>query len=209
MTTLTTVPPTIRHGRFTMKQALGPQNGVYPTPIPLVMSGTGEEASMLALAWIMPAGRKPPALAMIMGKGHHTWKLIEECGEFTVNFASSRLFREVDYAGVVSGRDHDKVSESGLTLVESTIVGPPMIAECPYNHECRLMAEYDLPTGSHMVIGEVVQSHADEDVLNAEGTRVDIALMDPLVYATGNREYFRLGERLEAAYSCGKDLVEK
>ncbi|MFU8891435.1 MAG: flavin reductase family protein [Anaerosomatales bacterium] len=191
-----------------MKRALGPQNGVFPTPIPLVMSGLGEEASMLALAWIMPAGSKPPALAMVMGRRHHTWELIERCGEFTVNFAPSRLFREVDYCGVVSGRDRDKVSESGLTLVESTVVGPPMIAECPYNHECRLMAEYDLPTGSHMIVGEVVQSHANEEVLNAEGTRADVALMDPLVYATGNREYFRLGERLEAAYSCGKTLVK-
>ena len=190
-----------------MKRALGPQNGVFPTPIPLVMSGVAEEASMLALAWIMPAGSKPPALAMVMGRRHHTWELIEQCGEFTVNFAPANLFREVDYCGVVSGRDRDKVTESGLTVVESTVVAPPMIAECPYNHECRLVSDFDLPTGSHMVVGEVVQSHANEDILNAEKTRADVALMDPLVYATGNREYFRLGERLEAAYSCGKSLI--
>ena len=191
-----------------MKRTLGPQNSVDPTPIPLVMSGVGADASMLAVAWVMPAGSKPPAIAMVIGKRHHTWELIERCGgEFTVNFAPAHLFREVDYCGVVSGRDHDKVAESGLTLVESSIVAPPMIAECPYNHECRLMAEYDLPTGSHMIVAEVLQTHANADVLNAEGTRVDVARMDPLVYATGNREYFRLGERLDAAYSCGKTLI--
>ena len=193
-----------------MKRPLGPQNSVHPTPIPLVMSGVGDEASMLAVAWVMPAGSKPPALALVIGRRHHTWGLIERSdGEFTVNFAPSHLFREVDYCGVVSGREHDKVAGSGLTLVESQVVAPPMIAECPYNHECRLLAEYDLPTGSHLVVAEVVQSHANEDVLNAEGTRPDVARMDPLVYATGNREYFRLGERLDAAYSCGKTLVKE
>jgi flavin reductase (DIM6/NTAB) family NADH-FMN oxidoreductase RutF len=191
-----------------MKKPLGPMARVYPTPIPLVMSGVGDEASMLAVAWAMPAGRKPPSIAMIVGKRHHTYELIEKTGEFTVNFAPSCLHHEVDYCGLVSGRDTNKVEDVRFTLVESEIVSVPMIAECPFNHECRLVAEYDLPSTSHMIVGEIVQSHANEDVLNEDGDELDIMKLDPLVYATGVREYFRLGERLADAYSCGRTLME-
>ena len=191
-----------------MKKSLGPMPRVYPTPIPLVMSGVGDEASMLTVAWAMPAGRKPPSIAMIVGKRHHTYELIEKTGEFTVNFAPSCLHHEVDYCGLVSGRKTDKVADVGFTLVESEIVSVPMIAECLFNHECRLSAEYDLPSTSHMIIGEIVQSHADESVLNADGDDIDVMKLDPLVYATGNRAYFRLGERLADAYSCGRTFME-
>jgi len=192
-----------------MKKPLGPQSRVYPAPIPLVMSGVGDEASMLAVAWAMPAGRKPPSIAMIVGTRHRTYELIQKTGEFTVNFAPACLHREVDYCGLISGRKTDKVADVGFTLVESEIVSVPMIAECLYNHECRVSAEFDLPSTSHMIIGEIVQTHADEEVLNDAGDDVDIVKLDPLIYATGNREYYELGERLADAYSCGQTFMKE
>ena len=189
-----------------MKKRLGPQNRIYPMPIPLIMSGVGDEASMLALAWITCAGSKPPAVAMVMGRRHHTLALIRETGEFTVNFAPTRLATEVDYCGLTSGRDTDKVADTGLTLVSSAVVAPPLIAECPFNLECRLMGEIELPTGSLMIVGEIVETHANEDVLDETGEKPSVALMDPLVYITGEREYWTLGEKIADAYSVGKTL---
>ncbi|MDA3937304.1 MAG: flavin reductase family protein [Actinomycetota bacterium] len=189
-----------------MKKQLGPQRRMYPMPAVLVVSGTGDRASMLTVVWVTLAGSKPPALALVVGRRHHTLELIRECGEFTVNIPSTAIATQVDYCGMVSGRDHDKVAESGLTFAPSNTVGPPVIQECPYNIECRLMQEIELPTGSLMLIGEIVDTQADESVLNADGTAADVALIDPIVYASGNREYWSMGEKIADAYSVGAEL---
>ena len=88
----------------------------------------------------------------------------------------------------------------------SAVVGPPLIEECSYHLECRLMSEIDLPTGSLLVIGEIMEAHADEEVLDETGTNVSVAEMDPLCYITGIREYWSLGEKVADAYSIGKSL---
>jgi flavin reductase (DIM6/NTAB) family NADH-FMN oxidoreductase RutF len=178
-------------------------------PIPLVCSGTGDDASMFAVAWMTIAGTKPPALAMVVGRRHHTLELIRDCGEFTVNFASASHATEVDYCGLAKGREVDKFDVAGLTRAPSAVVAPPLIAECPYNIESRLMEEIDLPTGSLLVVGEIVECHADEEVLDADGPNVAVEAMDPLCYVTGVREYWRLGEKVGDAYSIGRSLMEE
>jgi flavin reductase (DIM6/NTAB) family NADH-FMN oxidoreductase RutF len=190
-----------------VKQRLGPQNRCYPLPVPLVLSGTGNDVSMFAVAWITVAGSNPPAIAMVAGRRHHTVALIRETRAFTVNFAPSRLAREVDYCGLVSGRDHKKAAETGLTLVPSAVVTPPIVDECPYNLECRLVEEIELATGSLMIVGEIVEAHADVEVLTEDGKSADPGKLDPLVYITGTREYYRLGERVADAYSVGRELM--
>ncbi len=192
-----------------MKTRLGPQNRLFPAPVPLVLSGTGDEASMLAVAWATIVGSKPPSLAMALGRRHHTVDLIERTGEFTVNVPPVSLAEEVDYCGLVSGRDVDKTARCGFTLLPSAVVGPPIIEECPYNLECRVSETFDMPTGTLLVVGEVLEAHADAELVRENGRDVDIARLDPLVYITGNREYFRLGERVADAYRIGRRLDEE
>jgi flavin reductase (DIM6/NTAB) family NADH-FMN oxidoreductase RutF len=189
-----------------MKKRLGPQTRLYPMPIPLVCSGTGDEASMLAVAWMTIVGSKPPAVGMVIGRGHHTLELIRDCREFTVNFARASMAMEVDYCGLAKGEKVDKWVKTGLHPAPSAIVGPPLIEECSYHLECRVMSEIDLPTGSLMVIGEILEAHADEDVLDETGASVAVGDMDPLCYVTGIREYWSLGEKVADAYSIGKSL---
>jgi len=178
-------------------------------PIPLVLSGMGNDATMFAVAWMTVCGSNPPALAMVVGRRHHTVALIRETRAYTVNFAPASLAREVDYCGLVSGRDHHKVAETGLTLAPSSVITPPIIEECPYNLECRYVEEIELATGSLMMVGEIVEAHADEEVLTDDGKSADPGKLDPLVYFTGTREYFRLGEHVADAYSVGRELMEE
>jgi flavin reductase (DIM6/NTAB) family NADH-FMN oxidoreductase RutF len=161
---------------------------------------------MLAVAWMTIAGSKPPAVGMIVGRRHHTLELIRRTGEFTVNFAPASLAMEVDYCGLAKGADVDKFAVTGLHPAEAAIVDVPIIEECPYNLECRVLEEVDLVTGSLMVVGEIVEAHADEEVLDASGTSVDVGAMDPLCYITGTRDYWRLAEKVADAYSIGKSL---
>ena len=80
-----------------------------------------------------------------------------------------------------------------------------MIAECPWVLECRVVHELDV--GTHiLLVGEVVESHAEEDILDETGTKVDVAKLDPLVYIAGSREYRRVGEKVADAYTIGKQI---
>lgn len=188
-----------------MKKRLGPSDRLYPMPCPLVVGGTAENADMLPVAWVGIGAGTPPSVAMALRDSRHTLSLIRETGEFTVNIPPARLAAEVDYCGITSGRATDKFAATGLTLAPSAILETPIIAECPYNMECRVTHEIDI--GHYvLVVGEVIETHADEDVLDATGEKVDVERLDPLVYIPGSREYRRLGSVVADAFSVGRTI---
>ncbi|MDP2183589.1 MAG: flavin reductase family protein [Actinomycetota bacterium] len=188
-----------------MKKRLGPSDRIYPMPSPLVVGGTMEKADTMAVAWIGIASGAPPSIGMALRNTRHTLELIRETGEFTVNIPSASQAAVVDYCGITSGRDHDKFAETGLTRTPAAVVATPLIEECPYNLECRVTHEVEV--GEYVfVIGEVVETHAEESVLDETGAKVDVDLLDPLVYIAGSRDYRRLGEKIADAFSVGKTL---
>jgi flavin reductase (DIM6/NTAB) family NADH-FMN oxidoreductase RutF len=188
-----------------MKKRLGPTDRLYPMPVPLVCGGTMQDADACAVAWLGICATNPPRIAIALRESRHTLERIRATGTLTVNTARADDAAVVDYFGTTSGGTTDKWAVSGWTLEASAIVEAPRIAECPYQLECRVTHEIEL--GSHvLLVAEVVESHADEGVLDETGTKVDVALLDPLVYIAGSREYRRLGEKIADAYVIGKTV---
>ncbi len=188
-----------------MKKRLGPSDRLYPMPCPLVCGGTMGEADACAVAWLGICATNPPRIAVALRESRRTLELVRTTGTFTVNTPRAEDAAVVDFFGTVSGHDRDKFAATGWTLEPSAEVAAPRIVECPYQLECRVTHEIEL--GSHvLLIGEVVESHAEESVLDQTGDKVDVALLDPLVYIAGSREYRRLGERIADAYSIGKTV---
>lgn len=183
-----------------MKRALGPSERIYPMPVPLVVGGSGDDIDLLAVAWIGVAGPTPPTIAMSLRNSRRTLELIRaNGGELTINIPSTRLAKQVDYCGMVSGRTADKFAHTGLTPVPGLVVSTPIIAECPYNMECRISRE--VPLGEYsFILAEVLETHADEEVL-AEDGKVDITKLDPLVYLAGVREYRGLTDVVAPAFT--------
>jgi len=106
----------------------------------------------------------------------------------------------------VSGRAHDKPAETGLTLAPAAVVSTPIVEECLYNLECRVTHEHAI--GDYvLVVGEIVESHAEESILDESGEKVDVTALDPLVYIPGSREYRGLTPKLADAFSIGKSLT--
>jgi flavin reductase (DIM6/NTAB) family NADH-FMN oxidoreductase RutF len=174
-------------------------------PAVLVCGGTMEEADACTVAWTGICATNPPRIAVALRESRRTLELIRATGTLTVNTPRAEDAAVADFFGIVSGHQRDKFAESGWTLEPSVVVAAPRIAECPYQLECRVTHEIEL--GSHvLLIAEVVESHADEGVLDATGEKVDVAELDPLVYIAGSREYWSLGEKLADAYSIGKTI---
>lgn len=185
-----------------MKKRLGPSDRLYPMPVPLICGGSMDEADACAVAWIGICATAPPRLAIALRESRRTLELIRGSGTLTVNTARASDAAVVDFFGTTSGRDRDKFAESGWTLEPSLLVEAPRIAECPYQMECRVVQEVEL--GSHvLLIAEVVESHAEEAVLDETGGKVDVTALDPLVYIAGSREYRQLGDKVADAYSVG------
>jgi flavin reductase (DIM6/NTAB) family NADH-FMN oxidoreductase RutF len=186
-----------------MKKRLGAVERLFPMPCVLVVGGTMDEADMLAVAWINVVSSTPPTIAMGLRKTRRTLELIHATGgSFTVNIPDTKLAPQVDYCGIVTGRAADKFAATGLTLIAATLVGTPIIEECPYNIECRITHEVEV--GEYVVVfGEIVECHAEEGILR-EGTDIaEMDALDPLIYCAGVREYRGLGPKLHDAYKIG------
>lgn len=187
-----------------MKKRLGPRELLYPMPAVFVASAADGVADVMAVAWIAIAGSKPPSVVMSVRPTRRTFELIERSGEFTVNTPRADMAAQLDFTGIVSGRSvPDKFREAGLTPVPGSVVSAPIIAECPHNLECRVMRM--LEHGDHViVIGEIVETHVEESVLDETGAKPLADRIDPLVYVPTVREYRRLGEKVADAYSVGR-----
>lgn len=192
-----------------MKKRLGPLERLFPMPCALVVGGTMDEADTLAVAWLNIVSSTPPTVAMGLRESRHTLELIRRSGTFTVNIPPTALAAEVDYCGTTPGISADKFADTGLTLAPSALVAAPLIEQCPFNLECRVTEE--VTVGSYVVvIGEVVETHADTSVLrDPESDVVDMAALDPLVYIAGAREYWGLGKKIGDAYAIGKTITSQ
>jgi flavin reductase (DIM6/NTAB) family NADH-FMN oxidoreductase RutF len=194
--------------RSLMKKRLGPVERLYPMPCPLVVGGDMDDAGVLAVAWINVVSSAPPTVAMGLRESRHTLQLIRSSGSFTVNVPPASLVAAVDFCGLATGhKTADKIASAGLTLAPSAQVAAPLIEQCPFNLECRVTEEVEV--GSYrVVLGEIVEAHADESVLvSADSDLVDMDKLDPLVYIAGVREYRRLGDKVGDAFSVGRSLM--
>ncbi|MEA3350628.1 MAG: flavin reductase family protein [Chloroflexota bacterium] len=169
-----------------------PTTDLYPLPVVMASCGVGAQANIITLAWVGTLCSKPPLIGIGVRPSRHSYKLIQQVGEFVINLPTSNQTKWLDYCGTVSGRDENKWKACGFTQAHAAEVKVPLIAECPVNIECRLQQTISL--GSHdLFIGEVVAVQMDEAVLNERG-RLDHDKTASLAYLGG--EYRQIGKLL-------------
>jgi flavin reductase (DIM6/NTAB) family NADH-FMN oxidoreductase RutF len=77
------------------------------------------------------------------------------------------ILKETLFCGRMSGRDHDKFKETGLTQMPAKKVRAPIIKECIAHLECMLNNQFT--TGDHTIfIGEIVEAYADKEAFTDE-----------------------------------------
>ncbi|MBO5763448.1 MAG: flavin reductase family protein, partial [Lentisphaeria bacterium] len=111
------------------------------TPVPAVLVGCGSaeaDWNLITVAWTGIVCSKPPMLSVSVRPERHSHGLIRQSGEFTVNIPTAAMAADVDWCGVVSGRDHRKFAERHLTPLAGSKVAAPLVAECPLGLECRV-----------------------------------------------------------------------
>ena len=170
-----------------------PWTALFPCPVVLVTCvDPNGKPNMITLAWAGVVCSDPPMLGLGIRPHRYSYGLIEASREFVVNIPTVEILKETDFCGVVSGKDVDKFSETGLTTEAAEKVKPPLIRECPVNIEC--IVKEKIPLGAHhLFLGEVVSVHVDQDVLDEKG-RIDFSKVSPFVYNQG--EYWSLHRKI-------------
>jgi flavin reductase (DIM6/NTAB) family NADH-FMN oxidoreductase RutF len=190
-----------------MKKQLGPSDVIFPVPAALVVSGTGETANIIAVSWIGIVSSTPPTIGISLNKNRYSLELIRKTHEFTVNLPAANHFQEVDYCGLTTGRKRNKFKDIGFTPLPGSVVNTPIIQECPYNIECKVVREIEL--GDYvLILGEILETHIDEEHVDPSNrANINIASLQPLVYCAVIREYWSLGEQLGKGFDAGKTIV--
>jgi flavin reductase (DIM6/NTAB) family NADH-FMN oxidoreductase RutF len=118
----------------------------------LTSVGSDGQYNVMTIGWGL-VGRLwgEPVFMVAVRPSRHTFQLLEETNEFTVNVPSDGMDETVAYCGKVSGRDHDKIQERGLTLLDGKSVVSPMIESCVAHYECKVI-------GKSMVVPELLSS---------------------------------------------------
>lgn len=189
-----------------MKKTLGAKDILFPIPIALIVSGNGDNTNIISIAWIGITGSNPPSIGISLKKNRYSLELIRQTNEFTINIPSTSDMIKTDYCGLVSGKNTNKFKDTNYTALKSHKVKTPIIKECPYNIECKVIKEVEIGEWI-LVIGEIVETHVDEDKI--ENKKISIEKVDPLVYVPTIREYWSIGKLLGKSFNVGKEMLNK
>ena len=81
-----------------------------------------------------------PIFVAFVREGRFTREQLDASMDFTVNVPYGDFDKKIlGYCGTKTGRNTDKISDMGLTLVESEFVNAPGIREFPLTLECRVL----------------------------------------------------------------------
>jgi len=146
-----------------------------------------------------PVGPFPAMIVGALINDKHITEGIVKTGYFSVNIPSTAIVKELDYCGIVSGKDVDK-----STLFNSffdTAGHAPMIEECPLNFLCKVCDKIEI-RGFTMFFGDIVAAFANEDCLI--NFKPDPIKIDPVIMIA--QSYCNLASTVGQVFSEGKKL---
>jgi flavin reductase (DIM6/NTAB) family NADH-FMN oxidoreductase RutF len=183
-----------------MHVALGGKNILYPMPVTIVGALVDGKPNFINVAHVgILNAAKPHLVSLGMSKSHWTNRGIRQNRTLSINILSRDHIVEVDWMGLVSGKDEDKSSVFGIRF--GALENAPIIEEAQLAMECRLRDVYDI--GTHDVfIAEVVESWASEEVL-VEG-KPDMSKVKPILFDMSGPSYYAVGEKIGRPWSIGK-----
>jgi len=82
-----------------------------------------------------------PVFTVLVRESRFTYECIRASDTFAVSVpCAGEMAAELLLCGTKSGRDMDKVSEAGLTLLPGQEIETPVIEGCLLHYECRILA---------------------------------------------------------------------
>jgi flavin reductase (DIM6/NTAB) family NADH-FMN oxidoreductase RutF len=164
-------------------------------PVVLVTTRWHGVDNVMPVAWNMPLSHEPPLLGIAVHPSRHTYDMIRFSEQFALNFPSHRLMNHVQYLGIVSGREVQKIDVAKLPTFKAQRVDVPLLEGCLAWVECTV--EDILRLGDHhLFVGKVLAVQVEREAFEEAWLLGDDDLK-PLHYLGGDL-YAILGERRQA-----------
>jgi flavin reductase (DIM6/NTAB) family NADH-FMN oxidoreductase RutF len=164
-------------------------------PVVLVTTRWHGVANVMPAAWNMPLSHDPPLVGIAVHPSRHTYDMLRFSEEFALNVPGRRLMNHVQYLGMVSGRDVQKIELAKLPTFKAQHVDAPLLEGCLAYIECSVLEV--LPLGDHhLFVGKVLAAQAEGEAFE-EGWLLEDDDYKPLHYL-GGELYAILGERRQA-----------
>ena len=171
-------------------------------PVVLVTTRWHGVANVMPAAWNMPLSHDPPLVGIAVHPSRHTYDMLRFSEEFALNVPGRRLMNHVQYLGMVSGRDVQKIELAKLPTFKAQRVDAPLLEGCLAYIECSVLEV--LPLGDHhLFVGKVLAAQAERDAFE-EGWLLEDDDYKPLHYL-GGELYAILGERRQAQLRTGEE----
>ncbi len=134
-----------------------------PAPVFLLAVGK-EDPNITTIGMFNVFSVDPTVVGIGIKASRHSYKLLEETGDFTLNVPSKDMVEAVARCGFISGSRMNKFSEVGLTPEPGKRVRSPSVAECPLNMEVKITEVQDRGGWDHIwIIGNVVHTDIVKD----------------------------------------------
>jgi flavin reductase (DIM6/NTAB) family NADH-FMN oxidoreductase RutF len=164
-------------------------------PVVLVTTRWHGVDNVMPVAWNMPLSHEPPLLGIAVHPSRHTYDMIRFSEQFALNFPGRLLMNHVQYLGIVSGREVQKIDVAKLPTFKAQRVDVPLLEGCLAWVECAV--EDILRLGDHhLFVGKVLAVQVEREAFEEAWLLADDDLK-PLHYLGGDL-YAVLGERQQA-----------
>jgi flavin reductase (DIM6/NTAB) family NADH-FMN oxidoreductase RutF len=154
---------------------------VTPRPIAWVTTIDLEgHVNLAPFSFFNAFGANPPVVVFSPtlrrdGSKKDTLRNLEATGEFVLNAAVESVAEKINLSSKELPYGQSEVELTGLTLIPSTKVKPPRLAETPVTMECKVLQIISTgkgPIAGNLVIGEVLVMHIADEVLD-DKKRID------------------------------------
>lgn len=174
-----------------MKKVWKPGTMLYPLPAVIVSCGKDiDHSNLVTVAWTGIVCSDPAMTYISLRPERHSYAMVQENMEFTINLTTAAMARQTDWIGVRSGREFNKWQQTGLTPHAGVAVSCPYIEESPLSLECRVKTA--MPLGSHtMFLAEIVDVLADERFFDPQTNAFHLDDADLMAYIHGH--YYNIG----------------
>lgn len=179
--------------------------GILPLihPVPIVLVGVknpldGEKANFTNIGDIAVAGLNPPLIMISLNKKHLAREGIDTYSKFCICVPEAKNMAEVDYCGMVSGRNKDKSSMFDWHWDDGEV---PVIGSMPVNLICRPIEKITVEQRV-IYVARVIKQVLREDV-----EEKGVTGLTTLMYGLDNN-YYSSGDIVGKGYSEGKKIKE-
>jgi len=116
----------------------------------------------ITLEWYMKTSIKPPMFAISIGHARYSYECLQKNRFFNLCFPSKEMINATMLWGTKSGRDMDKLAESGHDWFAGRLSKYPIMKDAKATFECQVVTQ--VKSGDHTIfVGEVKHAWLDEE----------------------------------------------